>query len=103
MDIYIQGNLPKSETDDGSSIKLRLPVLPEAINIKSAADFASYKIMDVGEVKIPSGMNLDEISWETFFPGEGRAGEPWLRGDFLELKRMCNILKHGYSTVLSFR
>ena len=75
MDIYIEGNLPKSVKDKGNSIKLRIPVLPEAINCKSAITFASYNILDKGEVKIPNGRELDEIAWESIFPGEGRGRE----------------------------
>lgn len=98
MDIYIEGNLPKSVKDKGNSIKLRIPVLPEAINCKSAIAFASYNILDNGEVKIPNGCELDEIAWESIFPGEGRKGAAWLRGQWTS----SDTLVHYFLTWIKY-
>lgn len=90
MDIYIEGNLPKSNTDKGSNIKLRIPVLPSEITCNKAVTFSSYNILDRGEVKIPNGRELEEISWESFFPGESRKGQPWILGEWKSPKTLTH-------------
>ena len=52
---------------------LVLPVLPEKVNVRSSAQFLTYNIMDLGEVKIPSGENLLTISWDGVLPGSKRS------------------------------
>ncbi len=53
-----------------------IPWLPEKISIEgNGTRFAEYDIMDLGEVKIPSGKNLMAYSWESVFPGIMRAGK----------------------------
>ena len=45
--------------------------LPEEIHFSSnGTRFASYNILEKGEVKIPAGANLHKYSWEGILPGE---------------------------------
>lgn len=70
MDIY----LTNMETKD----RLRFPMLPQEISIKVANQFSSYTIINVGEVRIPSGTSLDEFSWNGILPGVKRKDAPYV-------------------------
>lgn len=52
---------------------LILPVMPEKITVRSSAQFLTYNIMDLGEVKIPSGEDLLTIAWDGVLPGSKRS------------------------------
>lgn len=60
MDVYI--------TEKMSGYSIALSMLPEKIKVRSSANFQSYEIMDIGEVKFTSGEELQEVSWEGMFP-----------------------------------
>lgn len=79
MDIYITGNLPKSATDKGTSVKLRLSALPEEIEVKIQQRFATYDIIGTGPVQVPSGEELTLIGWTGTLFGAGRKNAPWIR------------------------
>ena len=53
--------------------KLILPVMPEKVTVRSSAQFLTYNIMDLGEVKIPSGEDLLTIAWDGVLPGPKRS------------------------------
>lgn len=71
MDIY----LTNLKTKD----RLRIPMLPEEISVKKANQFASYSIITIGDVRIPSGTSLDSFSWTATLPGNKRKNEPYVR------------------------
>lgn len=71
MDIYIK--------DKKSGRKIRLPVLPEKIEVGGQGRHGEYEIMNIGEYKKPQGKNLDTISFTSLFPGETRRNEPWIK------------------------
>ena len=71
MDIY----LTELETGD----RIRFPMLPEKIRMQSGALTNSYTTLDEGDVKIPSGKELDGFSWDAMFPGEARRNQPYVR------------------------
>lgn len=71
MDIYI--------TNLETKKKLRLPMLPQEIKGKLGNRFASYSVIKNGEVKIPSGTELDTYTWSAMFPGARRKKEPYIR------------------------
>lgn len=71
MDIY----LTNLKTKD----RLRFPMLPTEISVNKGNKFASYSIIDIGEVKIPSGTSLDGFSWNGIFPGKPRKRDPYVR------------------------
>lgn len=71
MDIY----LTNLKTKD----RLRIPMLPEEITVKKANRFASYSILTIGDVRIPSGTSLDSFSWSATLPGKQRKNEPYVR------------------------
>lgn len=86
IDIYVREKSGKRE--------IRFPLLPEKIPFPSGdAMGISYEIMDLGEVVIPSGTELDTYSWESEFPGSLRKNDPMIRGSWLEPKNYDSILR----------
>lgn len=71
MDIY----LTYLETGDS----LRFPMLPEKVNTTMGNQFASYQILGLGEVRVPSGTSLDTISWSGLLPGELRKNACYIK------------------------
>lgn len=41
---------------------------PEKINVKTAASFRSYSISELGDIKLPKGTHIKEISWSGILP-----------------------------------
>ena len=102
VDIYIK--------EKSGSREIRVPWLPEEIAYKSGdAVFASYDIMNRGEVAVPTGSGLATVSWESTFPGANRTDKSMLRGswkspetyhkileDWMEKGTSLNVLVTGF-------
>lgn len=71
MDIYLT-NLTTSD-------RLQFPMLPTEVSVKIAHQFATYSILRIGEVKIPSGTSADSFSWNGILPGAARKSDPYIR------------------------
>ncbi len=71
MDIYLT-NLTTSD-------RLQFPMLPSEVSVKIAHQFATYSILRIGEVKIPSGTSADNFSWNGILPGRARRNDPYIR------------------------
>lgn len=74
MDIYITGI-----NASGVNQKITLPVVPESISYSAEARFAEYEVINKGQVQMPDGKNLFDLSWEGFFPGEALRGSRLVR------------------------
>lgn len=73
VDIYLR--------EKNGNREIRFPILPEKIKYKSGdTEFATYEIMNRGEVAVPTGVGLSRIGWEADLPGEGRQNDPAIRG-----------------------
>lgn len=70
MDIYL--------TPEGGA-QIRFPMLPEKLSLGADAKFMSYSIISLGDVKLPRGKGIEEISWSGIFPGESRKKESFIR------------------------
>lgn len=68
-------------TPNGGS-EVYLCMLPESIKFGGAGKFMSYAIIALGDVKVPRGSALDEVSWDGTFPGKSRKGEPFVKEDY---------------------
>lgn len=85
VDIYI--------TDKAGNREIQIPWLPEEVNYDTkGALFASYSILDRGEVQLPAGENLSYFSWESIFPGPGRKNDSLQRGSWKTPKTYQDIL-----------
>ena len=68
------------------------PSLPAEVSVKNGANYQSYKIIGLGAVKIPKGTNCEEISWESYFYGRSKVGEPMMLA-FQAPQRCVKILE----------
>ncbi len=71
MDIYL--------TDLTTGDRLQFPMLPTEVSVKIAHQFATYSILRIGEVKIPSGAAADSFIWNGILPGRSRKDAPYIR------------------------
>lgn len=62
MDIYL--------TENSSGQRLRIPLLPDRLSIRTGALTVAVNIIKTGEVKIPRGSTLTGYSWNGVFPSE---------------------------------
>ena len=63
-----------TEVENGKS-KFIFPSLPEEVKGTNRTNYQSYDILSYGEVKIPKGMKLTEISFDGIFFGESKRNE----------------------------
>lgn len=64
------------------SQRLKIPWLPEEISLSSGGTrVQSYEIINLGEVEIPSGNNLESVSWSAVLPGKAHKNLPFLKYD----------------------
>lgn len=86
VDIYVRERKGDRE--------IRVPWLPEEITYKSGGIIsASYDIMNRGEVAVPTGSGLAQVSWKSEFPGAGRTDMSLMRGSWQEPKAYHTILE----------
>lgn len=83
-DIYI--------TEKTGGREIRIPWIPDEIKFSSKGTrFASYEILDKGEVRVPTGSNVHGYSWQSVLPGEGNRANPLQRGDWQDPKSIQEI------------
>lgn len=56
-------------------------VMPEEIQVKSAAKYQGFDIIKEGTVKVPNGMEVDEVSWDGEFFGKSKRKESIVNKD----------------------
>lgn len=72
MDIYI--------TDIKSGTRVALSMLPTTVKLKASGKYQSYDIINVGEVKVPKGQKLTDISWNNaILPGAKRKNMSYVK------------------------
>ena len=59
----------------------RFPSLPEEIVVTSGTSYQTYRIINIGEVRVPKGTDCDKISWDGWFWGRPRRNMDYL-GDW---------------------
>lgn len=65
MDFYL--------TEIEHNERIHFPMNPETVSLSTGANMQSYEIMQLGEIRIPAGNRLEQISWEGKLPGKGRS------------------------------
>ncbi len=58
---------------------IRLCMLPETIKMGGNGKFMTYSIINLGDVEVPRGTGLEEVSWKGKFPGEDRKKDIFVR------------------------
>ena len=72
MDIYI--------TDIKSGTRVALSMLPQSVKLKASGKFQTYDIINAGDIKIPKGQKLTEISWSNaILPGAKRKNASYIK------------------------
>ena len=56
-------------TDIDTGEELQLCMTPEKISVKTTANFRSWNVINIGEIKLPRGEKLTQISWNGILPG----------------------------------
>ncbi len=76
---------------DGGS-RFEFPSLPSEITVEDGASYQTYKIISIGEVKIPKGTNCKSVSWESTFFGPSKKRELMMQ-DYMAPKRCVRRLE----------
>ncbi len=87
--VMTRANVHISNVDTGESISLAWT--PEKITVNTSGKFASYNIIELGEVKVPRGMNLSSVKWSAKLPGESRKNYPFVNSSYWQEPR--NIIR----------
>lgn len=82
MEIYI--------TDLVNNQVIQIPMLPETVDIQYGTNFLSYSILDIGDVKLPLGETVTELSWDGIFPGADKKAAPYIHGKWSDPKNLQN-------------
>jgi hypothetical protein len=70
MDIYL--------TDLETGSRMRFPMVPEKITVQAGEIFQSYTVMAIGDIKLPTGEELNGFQWDGILPGEARKNQPYM-------------------------
>lgn len=69
------------------------PMLPEKVHLSGDGKFMTYSIIKLGDVKLPRGSSLEEVSWSNaMFPGEKRKDAIYV-GEFTLPKTLINAIR----------
>lgn len=71
-------------TDLTTDEVIYIPVLPQEFHVDYANNFISYNILSTGEVKVPEGVALSSISWDSFFELEKYKDYPYVNSEHYE-------------------
>ena len=64
--------------DTVSKQTLIFPMLPEKISFEAGSTFLSYDLMNIGEVKMPSGETVSTVSFDGVLPSEKKKNAPYV-------------------------
>lgn len=95
MEIYL------TQIDSGTTISFAM--LPEQIRMEAETRFASYDIMDRGEICLPIGEKLKSFSWQGILPGEGRKKDAYLTHRWQSPKQIQETLSLWRATGAKLR
>lgn len=86
VDIYIK--------ERSGSRQIRIPWLPDKIEYESGGvKVASYDIMDLGPIEVPTGTGLAKVSWKSMFTGQNQMVTSMQRGPWQQPSYYHQILE----------
>lgn len=59
--------------------EIQLSLVPAEVRLKTSAHFRSWNIVELGEVKLPKGTSLEEVSWRGILPGANILFYPFVK------------------------
>ena len=68
-----------TQLDTGQKLQLAMP--PESIDVKFAQNIRTFNIIHLGEVKLPRGEKLTDISWKGTLPGRKTAAYSFINSE----------------------
>lgn len=84
MDFYL--------TNPSTGVRLRFPLLPDRLSVKTGAVTVALTIIKAGEVKIPRGTTLTGYSWNGTLPGESMRDASFVF-DWQQPQRIIDLLR----------
>lgn len=79
----------KIKLQSESGMKFYFSVMPEEIHMKSAAKYQTFDVIKDGTIKVPNGMEVDEISWDGEFFGKPKRKESIVNTDYWKKPADC--------------
>lgn len=76
---------------DGGS-RFEFPSLPSEVTVDDGVSYQTYKIISLGEVKLPKGTQCKAISWDSYFFGPSKKNELMMQ-DYKAPKRCVKNLE----------
>lgn len=89
-------------TSKRTGARLRIPLLPDRLNVKTGASVVSLSIIKKGEVKIPRGSTLTGYSWNGVFPSDQLASASYVY-DWQEPAKIIKLLEEWQETAIPSR
>ena len=93
-DKITQSEFYLTNIDNSEEIQLCLP--PYKISIKTGANFRNYSVVELGEIKIPKGTRLENISWSGILPGAHILHYPFCIREAWDLPNEIAITLHRW-------
>jgi len=78
--IDMEGTVTRSDfyfTNTETDEELNLFITPEKVSVKTGTSFRNWNIVNIGEIKIPRGEQLTEISWRGIIAGADKLLYPF--------------------------
>lgn len=69
MNIYLT-------TQDGK--RTRIPLVPDKISVRSGAKMQTISTIQTGDIQLPKGTQVDQLTWNGVFPGQARQSMPFV-------------------------
>lgn len=84
----------KLKSEDGKNFYFS--VNPEEIHVGSAAKYQAFDVIKDGAIKVPNGMEVDEISWDGEFFGKAKRKESIVDTDHWKKPSDCIDILYGW-------
>ena len=80
--VDMEGKVSVSEfyltnSDTGEEVNFCMP--PEELRVKTSGLFRTFNVIESGEIKLPKGEQLKDISWHGLLPGAGMLMYPFIK------------------------
>ena len=83
-----------TNTDNSEEIQLCLP--PDKLSVKTGANFRNYSVVELGEIKLPKGSRLENISWSGILPGAHILHYPFVMHEAWDVPNEIAITLHRW-------
>ena len=90
--VDMEGKVSVSEfyltnSDTGEEVNFCMP--PEELRVKTSGLFRTFNVIESGEIKLPKGEQLKDISWHGLLPGAGMLMYPFIKHSLPGTRRVA--------------